>query len=246
MRLNPFTADSLAFRLVAGAALWCVALLGIGGFALSENFRDPAEAAFDARLGVLIESLVAASEPGHPLPTVRPLADERFRQPYSGWYWQISAEPKTESSSQSNAANDMLVRSPSLFDAVLVAAPVGDGALALIEAQGPDEERLRVATRRIELSGTLYRYTVAGNTAEVDAEVARFNGTLLWSLGLLGAGLIAAVLFQVRFGLLPLRRVSRALHPPPSHKSRRPPGSRFRPDRSDPLDRCGKRPRGPP
>ena len=64
MRLNPFTADSLAFRLVAGAALWSVALLGIGGYALSENFRDTAEAAFDARLGVLIESLVAASEPG--------------------------------------------------------------------------------------------------------------------------------------------------------------------------------------
>ena len=200
-------ADSLAFRLVAGAALWCVAALGIGGYALSESFRDTAEAAFDARLGVLIESLVVASEPGAPLPVVRPLADARFRQPYSGWYWQIAAEPVTEEAPETS----MLVRSRSLFDAVLEAAPLGEDQMAVIDLKGPDRERLRVATRRIELAGALYRYTVAGDTAEVDAEVARFNGTLIWSLGLLGAGLLAAVLFQVRFGLQPLRRVSRAL-----------------------------------
>ena len=38
-----------------------------------------------------------------------------------------------------------------------------------------------------------------------------FNGTLIWSFLLLGLGLMAAILLQVRVGLLPLRRLKDAL-----------------------------------
>ena len=50
---------------------------------------------------------------------------------------------------------------------------------------------------------------VAGDLAEVDAESAAFNGTLIWSFLLLGLGLVAAIFLQVRVGLLPLRRLKR-------------------------------------
>ena len=39
----------------------------------------------------------------------------------------------------------------------------------------------------------------------------RFNTTLGWSLGILGLGLLTALLLQVRFGLQPLRRMRQAI-----------------------------------
>src|SRR6201991_5019971 len=52
---------------------------------------------------------------------------------------------------------------------------------------------------------------VAGDTSEVERQTSEFNTTLFWSFLLLGIGLVAAILVQVRIGLLPLRRVSRSL-----------------------------------
>jgi signal transduction histidine kinase len=87
-------------------------------------------------------------------------------------------------------------------------------------ANGPDGQRLRVLERRIQLPGTsisgdphprTFRFMVAGDTAEIEADVTHFDTTLAWSFGALGLGLIAAVIFQVRLGLAPLRRVRAAL-----------------------------------
>jgi signal transduction histidine kinase len=56
-----------------------------------------------------------------------------------------------------------------------------------------------------------YRFSVAGNLAEIEREAETFDATLAWSLGALGLGLVAALLVQVRFGLQPLRRLRTAL-----------------------------------
>src|SRR5262245_64123912 len=79
--------NSLALRLVLAAALWIGAALLAGGLALSTIFRDYAERNFDARLTVLLESLVAVTEldeEGHPQLT-RGVGEQRFDQPFSGW-----------------------------------------------------------------------------------------------------------------------------------------------------------------
>src|SRR5262245_64565491 len=55
------------------------------------------------------------------------------------------------------------------------------------------------------------RFAVAGETSEIAEAVNSFNKTLIWSLGLLGLGLIVALLIQVRFGLQPLRRIRQAI-----------------------------------
>src|SRR5258708_39868821 len=52
---------------------------------------------------------------------------------------------------------------------------------------------------------------VAGDMAAVERQTRDFNATLFWSFLLLGLGLIAAILVQVKVGLLPLRQVSKGL-----------------------------------
>ena len=199
MRLN-----SLAFRLIAGAAVWSLAALLAGGIALSTLFRDYVERSFDARLLVLLESLVAASEVGDGgrLELTRISGEPRFQQPYSGWYWQIGGRGGPE------------LRSRSLWDQELaVPAAIAAGSIRREHAVGPDDQALRVVAREIRLPGRdgALVFSVAGDLHEVDTEIRRFNGTLVWSLGLLGVGLITAMLIQVHFGLQPLRRLGRAL-----------------------------------
>ena len=70
-----------------------------------------------------------------------------------------------------------------------------------------------MAARRVVLPGSerVWAIQVAGDLSESRQEVRRFNTTLAWSLGIMGLGLIAAMLIQVRFGLEPLRRISQGL-----------------------------------
>lgn len=204
MRLIPKSPgiNSLAFRLIAGATLWSAAVLVAGGVILSSLFRSAVEDRFDAQLEALLGSLVATvdTEPGQPPTLIRPLGEPRFAEPYSGWYWQI--EP----------IEGDLLRSPSLFDAALqVERGVEPNSHGY--ASGPLEQKLRVVAQYILLPGEErpHRFLVAADLAEVEQEIARFNTALYWSLGVLGAGLIAAMVIQVRFGLQPLRRLRRAL-----------------------------------
>ena len=83
--------DSLAFRLVAGAALWSAIALVAGGLILSAIFRNSVERSFDSRLNVLLHSLIATTEVNAEGEIVREggLSETRFDLAYSGWYWQI-------------------------------------------------------------------------------------------------------------------------------------------------------------
>ncbi|MFQ5973630.1 MAG: ATP-binding protein [Alphaproteobacteria bacterium] len=199
MRLN-----SLAFRLIAGAAIWSAAGLLAGGLVLSAVFRDNAETAFDARLALLLESLVAATETGSDgsLRLARTLGEARFEQTFSGWYWQIVGP------------GAVTLRSASLFDEALPmpAAPDG-GAVLYYGGEGPVRQRLRLAAREIFFPGLDegVGFIVAADRREIDAQIRRFNTVLAWAFGLLALGLIVAMILQVRIGLQPLRRVRRDL-----------------------------------
>ncbi len=198
-------ANSLAFRLVAGAAIWSLVALLVGGLALSALFRGYVERGFDARLTVLLESLVAASEvdgQGRIQLTWSP-GEPRFQQPYSGWYWQIAA-----------ADGAPEVRARSLWDQDLdVSTGGGDGSIRRRAAEGPEGRELRLVERDIRLPGRdgALVFAVAADRVEINAEIRRFNGALAWSLGLLGLGLVAAMVIQVHYGLRPLHRLGRAL-----------------------------------
>ena len=203
-RLRP---KSLAVRLVLGAGLWIAAALAAGGYLLSALFTDSVERGFDSRLNVMIEAFVAVSEvgPGNTLRLTQTPPSSRFRQPFSGWYWQIAD------------VNGPVLRSRSLWDQALAtrdagAAGGGEGT-APFETTGPGRRTIRVLQRTISLPGSdqSYIYTIAGDVATMDADIAAFNVALSWSLAALGLVLVIAVFVQVRYGLRPLARIEAAL-----------------------------------
>ncbi|MGH6943865.1 MAG: sensor histidine kinase, partial [Geminicoccaceae bacterium] len=195
--------SSLAFRLVASAAVWCALLLSTGGYGLSKVFGETVERTFDARLAVLLEGLVAGSEIGEDgaLALRRQLGEPRFEQPLSGWYWQISDGARP------------LARSASLWDQTLPVPPASGVRLSAGDIKGIDGRELRQIARAITLPGrdAPLVYSVAADRGEISDERARFDRLLALALGVLFVGLVAAVLIQVRFGLEPLRRMRRAL-----------------------------------
>jgi signal transduction histidine kinase len=195
--------NSLAFRLVASAGLWCALVLSSAGYLLSALLGATVERNFDARLGVLLEGLVAGSEigPDGQLELRPQLGEPRFTQPLSGWYWQINAGGRT------------LDRSTSLWDQRLpMAPPPGQKAVAS-EVPGPLGQELRLLVRAITLPGVEepLLYAVAGDRVEISAEKRRFDRLLSLALGVLFLGLLGALLLQVRIALLPLRRIEAAL-----------------------------------
>ena len=195
--------NSLAFRLVASAGLWCALVLSSAGYLLSAVFGDTVERNFDSRLGVILEGLVAGSEidPEGRLQLRLQLGEPRFAQPLSGWYWQV------------NRAGQVLDRSPSLWDETLpVALPAGRLS-ALEDIAGPAGEPLRLLVRAISLpdTATPLLYAVAGDRAEILAERQRFNRLLALALAVLFGGLLGALLLQVRVALEPVRRIETAL-----------------------------------
>lgn len=204
MQIPTIRTKSLAFRLVAGAAVWVAAALLAGGIALSAVFRDYVERAFDARLAVLLDALVAGVSVADDerLALSRGPSEPRFDQPYSGWYWQVATDAGPQ------------LRSRSLWDQVL--SPdyrlVG-GAGYRFQMLAPRRQTLRLVARDVTLPGStkIYHFVVSGDESEIEADIGAFHRTLAWSLGALGLGLIIAVLIQVRYGLLPMRRIRAAL-----------------------------------
>ena len=209
--------NSLAARLIAAAAVWTLLGLLVGGYALSGNFRASVESDFDSSLKTELDDMIAAAEPDAQgdVSLQGRFADPRFERVYSGWYWQIAPEgPAGPSLKDAQISRSLFDRTIKITDS-RNAAGVTWG-----HAEGPDNQSLRFVSRRIEfpVSATpqkndvrAYTFLVAADVTVVESEVARFNGTLVWSFALLGLGLIGAIFFQVQIGLLPLRRVSEGL-----------------------------------
>ncbi len=192
--------------------MWSVLGLVVGGFVLSGVFRNAVQESFDNRLSFDLEGLVAAAQP-NTLETVAlegRFADPRYERIFSGWYWQILPEGRPGALPQ---------RSRSLWDFTLVPQDLTTvNNMSWGFAEGPDNQRVRVLSWQIsfpapdqESSPRIFQFIVAGDIGEIEANVATFNRSLIWSFAALGMGLIAAILIQVRVALVPLRRVSEAL-----------------------------------
>lgn len=210
MRNNPSRTKSIAVRLISAAVLWVALMLMVGGLLLSNLFREPIEQSFHQRLGFLLDSLITATDltsDGRAIQR-QGLGEPRFLRQFSGWYWQVVR------------LNDgkIINQSPSMWDFEI---PVNDHASMLSEntpelsyiMAGPLGQNLQVAAKRIttENAPGAYIFIVATDRGDLVAAIESFNMTLIWSLGVLGIGLIIAVFIQVRFGLLPLQRIRSAL-----------------------------------
>jgi signal transduction histidine kinase len=188
-------------------------LLGlfVGGAVLSNAFRLAAQNGFDAALQADMDGLIAAAEPdpGGGVMLADRFLNHNFDRVYSGLYYQI----------RSGKSGGQISRS--LFDKEInpvnePASSASKGALTWGRAEGPENQKLRVLSRRVDLtpdtrSDADYTFLVGGDMSAVDRQTREFNTTLFWSFLLLGLGLIAAILLQVKVGLAPLRKVSRSL-----------------------------------
>jgi signal transduction histidine kinase len=202
--------SSLAGRLVAAAILWSAAALIVAGVILTSLYRQTVVSAFDERLSVYLRTLVGALAAGNPdgeLSDPGNLGEPRFELLYSGWYWQV----------REVGGGPVVLASRSLFADVLDIARAselhgtGDGATAGA-LTGPTGQSLRVLSRLITFpNGRGFDILVAGDAGEVAAEIAAFGTSVVLTLAALGAGLILAIFFLIRWGLQPLERVRRAL-----------------------------------
>jgi signal transduction histidine kinase len=203
-------ANSLALRLFVSATAWAVVILVITGIVLSSFYRQAVERAFDRRLGVYLRTLVAdvasPEDSGDKFP--QSLAEPLFELPLSGWYWQVTRlDPGKKDVRASRSLWDGGL--PHLEDSGV--APGADGSREGY-VQGPEDQRLRLVERNIDLGDEgHYLVAVAGDAAEINDETRSFDQALLITFSLLAAVLLLTTMFQVRFGLAPLKRITGSL-----------------------------------
>ena len=206
-RLFSLSRISIGVRLVVTAVLASIIIFAGAAFVLSEIYRRAAERAFDERLQVYIQSVAANIASKNTANAFDPygLGDPRFTLPLSGWYWQI----RIEGSAPQNIFSSLSLfggRLPRLEDLHI---PSHDGSSREGYIIGPDERRLRLVERALELpDGARYLVQIAGNSDEIEQTIQNFKNTLWTAFALLACVLGVTTIFQVRFGLLPLSRLS--------------------------------------
>lgn len=196
---------SLSGRLLAAAGLWTLLVLAGGGFVLSYAFSSYVKEDNETRLVNLLDNIIGLTEVGtdEVLHFIKPLADQNFETPYSGWYWQIS-----------EVDHDPL-RSRSLWDVDLVTdLTKAQFDLKFRDGIGPDGQQLIVAERDIvlpEAADRVFRFLIAVDTANMRNAITRFDRLLFWSLAIIALAIIASVIAQITFALRPIREVRRSL-----------------------------------
>jgi len=192
--------------MIGVAALWIAALLLLGDVALDRVLTRSIVDSFDNQLVFVLNSMIASSEidPIGEVRFNRPLADQRFVEPYSGFYYQVSGVGADTLASRSLWDRRLRVSDahtdikPHLYDSDEFSTK--DNA-----------EPLRIVERDAVLPGssTKWRFQVAQSRETIDEQIRKLRSTLIWSFSALGLGLLVLATLQTFYGLWPLRRVRR-------------------------------------
>ena len=185
------------------AAAWIALLLLLGGVALDRTLTSLVTRNFDEQLEYVMTAMVASSEigPDGEVFFSRPLGDQRFLEPNSGMYWQISGKGHETFPSRSLWDRTLKIRASESMDPTVYDSSEFGG------------EALRVLQRPIMLPGsdTKWWFTVAASRADLDVQIAQIRRILTYSFIVLGLGLMLMAALQTWLGLSPLRRVRRAI-----------------------------------
>jgi signal transduction histidine kinase len=128
-----------------------------------------------------------------------------FELPLSGWYWQIT-RTDTDKSEVRSSRSLWDKKLPKLEDhgAELTAAGIRLGY-----AEGPEGQTLRMVERPVDLGADgKFLVDVAGDASEIFDETRNFDYYLVGTFAALSIVLVLTTIFQVRFGLAPLKRIS--------------------------------------
>ncbi len=205
---------SVSRRMILIASAWIFVLLVGGGVALDRVLTTAITRNFDEQLDYLLTSMIVSAELGPSGEVVlnRELADQRFLEPGSGAYWQISGNGFEPFPSRSLWDRKLRVnqrhddRELHIYDSdeFLDKTPRKDR-----DPNDPSNQMLRIAERDLKLPGSpvRWRFQVAQSRDGLNAQIATLRRTLVRSFVLLGLGLIVMVGLQTWYGLLPLRKV---------------------------------------
>ncbi|WP_294391218.1 ATP-binding protein [uncultured Sphingomonas sp.] len=186
------------------AALWILLLLLGGGIALDRVLNTAITRNFDAQLQYVLSAMIASAEidPVGEVRFTRPLGDQRFLEPSSGLYYQVSGRGHEP------------FRSRSLWDRALAGhtGPPDEGLHIYDSDEFPDQP-LRIMERSVRLPGSpvMWRFQVAQDRLALDDYIGVLRKTLIRSFAILGLGLIIMSALQATFGLWPLRAVRRQI-----------------------------------
>ncbi|THD79945.1 MAG: sensor histidine kinase [Phenylobacterium sp.] len=190
---------------------WSLTALVVSAVVLALLFQQEALRQFDLTLTNLIDNLTAGTTVEQGDVDAPALTDERALRAYSGRYWEIGERAP-------NGALRAIVRSRSLWDSELHAPPdliarlAADPAHAVgFNTRGPLNEHLRAVALQSTLSGRPLIFLAAEDRSPIDRDVSAFIGYTAGFFLLLGAGLVAAVIVQVRIGLRPLFTLRREI-----------------------------------
>ncbi|MGQ0683899.1 ATP-binding protein [Bradyrhizobium sp.] len=202
--------SSLATRLFLSATAWVVVILLLTGVVLSSVYRNATERAFDRRLNLYLRTLIAevATPDEPPERQFQSLGEPLFELPLSGWYWQIT---RTDSEKADTRASRSLwdKKLPRLEDS---GAELTLAGVRLGYVDGPEGQALRMVERPVDLGADgKFLVTVAGDASEIFDETRSFDYYLGGTFASLGIVLLLTTIFQVRFGLAPLKRISEAI-----------------------------------
>lgn len=196
--IRPSVVRTLTARLLISALVSSVLAMTVGGYILALSFRSYVRTDVDQELVSFLDSMAGVTEIG-PDGVIRfatPLFDQRFQEPYSGWYWQISEEGKPA------------FRSRSLWDYEI--KPDLDNrqfALEFHTLDGPDGQVLRVAEQDLMLpeADHVYRFMVATDVQKTEAAIHRFDGLLFGGVLAIVLTITMIMALQTSFGLRPVR-----------------------------------------
>jgi len=202
--------NSLATRLFLSASAWVVVILVITGFVLSSVYRSATERAFDRRLNLYLRTLIAevATPDEPPDRQFQSLGEPLFELPLSGWYWQIT---RTDSEKADVRASRSLwdKKLPKLEDRGIELTAAG---IRQAYVDGPEGQSLRMVERPVDLGADgKFLVSVAGDATEIFDETRSFDYYLGGTFAALGIVLLLTTIFQVRFGLAPLKRISESI-----------------------------------
>lgn len=196
---------SLTRRMIAISAVWIALLLGVGGYTLDRFLVSAITANFDSQLEYLLtNALVSSAEIGSDgeVSLSRAPADQRFLEPYSGLYFQVSAPGHEPFPSRS------------LWDRQLrVSGDHSDDDFHYYDSEEFSDAPLRVVERDVRLpnSQVRWRFQVAQSRDSLNEQISVLRQTMIRSFGILGLGLIILATLQAIYGLWPLRRVRREI-----------------------------------
>lgn len=211
---------TLALRIIGFSGIWLIIALVVAATLLVRSHRLHTSEHYDAHVQMHLEELTAAShltDDGSFELSFQP-SDPRYRELYSGWYWEVQQAGKT------------LDRSPSLgISSLDLQGRVATSSVAIVDLSGPLETTLRthIVQITVDPARAPLVFLATAPTAGITEEVSNYSNHIFFNFIALGIGLMLAVVLQVRVALKPLKAISTRISDIRAGRANRLPGDQL-------------------